>query len=442
MNPPALSSLPPPWRLDDFPHAIIHFDGDAFFTSVEQALNPALRGRPVVTGKERGIIACASYEAKALGIRRGLPLWEARRRCPDLVVLPSDYETYSLMSLRMFEIVRRFTPMVEEHSIDEGFADLTGLRRLFRDDYLGIARRIQTAIADELGLTVSIGLSLTKSLAKLASDLRKPAGLTAVPGIELHRFLADRPLEEVWGFGPNTVALLHKHGLRTALDFVRRPATWAQRLLGKIGLDIWNELRGDLVYPVQTAPKPPQVTISKGKTFTAPSIDREFIYARLIRNAESAFIKLRRHHLRARSLLAVLVRQDFRRRAAGARFDRATAAIHDALPALRTLFDQLHEPNVPYRATMVVLSELEPDHIEQPELFEDRPRIERMTAASRVMDAVRELYGKHRLALGTALFLPRHPRTDRDEEPWRHALRLPGETARRRLGIPVWRITV
>lgn len=444
---PAPSPAPPtsagtPWRLDDYPRAIIHFDGDAFFTSVEQALNPSLRGRPVVTGKERGIIACASYEAKALGIRRGVPLWEARRRCPDLVVLPSDYETYSLMSLRMFEIVRRFTPMVEEHSIDEGFADLTGLRRLHRDDYIGIARRIQSAIAAELGLTVSIGLSLTKSLAKLASDIRKPAGLTAVPGAELHRFLADRPLDEVWGFGPNTVALLQKHGLRTALDFVRRPAAWAERLLGKVGLEIWNELRGDSMYPVQTAPKTTYATISKGKTFTSPSSDRDVVYARLVRNAESAFIKLRRHGLRARSLLAVLVKQDFRRRAAGARLDRATAAIHEILPALRALFERLYEPATPYRATMVVLGEIEADRFEQPDLFEDRPRIERMTAASRVMDAVRELYGKHRLALGTALFLSAHPRTERDEEPWRRTIRLPGENDRRRLGIPVWRITV
>ncbi len=444
MSSSAASSPPPgaPWRLDDYPRAIIHFDGDAFFTSVEQALNPALRGRPVVTGKERGIIACASYEAKALGIRRGIPLWEARRRCPELVVLPSDYETYSLMSLRMFEIVRRFTPMVEEHSIDEGFADLTGLRRLYREDYASIARRIQATIVAELGLTVSIGLSLTKSLAKLASDLHKPAGLTAVPGAELHRFLAERSLEDVWGFGPNTVALLQKHGLRTALDFVRRPAAWAEQWLGKVGLEIWHELRGDSRYPVQTEPKPAYATISKGKTFTAPSSDREFVYARLVRNAESAFIKLRRHRLRARALLAVLVKQDFRRRAAGARLDRATAAIHEILPALRTLFEQLYEPATPYRATMVVLGEIETDRFEQPDLFEDRPRIERMTAASRVMDAVRELYGKHRLALGTALWLSHHPRTERDEEPWRRAVQLPGENARRRLGIPIWRITV
>src|SRR5450759_1273607 len=108
---------------------LLHVDADGFFAAVEQALNPSLRGRPVVTGAERGIIAAASYEAKACGVSRGLQLHEAKRLCPDLVILPSDYESYSLYSQRMFEILRRFTPLVEEYSIDEAFADLSGCDR-------------------------------------------------------------------------------------------------------------------------------------------------------------------------------------------------------------------------------------------------------------------------------------------------------------------------
>ena len=129
-----------------FPRAIVHIDGDAFFTSVEQSMIPSLKGKPVVSGQERGIIACASYEAKALGIKRGVSLWDARKACPHLIVLPSDYESYSLYSKRMFEIMRRYTPTVEEYSIDEGFADLTGLRRVHRMSYEQIARSMQKAI--------------------------------------------------------------------------------------------------------------------------------------------------------------------------------------------------------------------------------------------------------------------------------------------------------
>src|SRR3989344_7825990 len=108
---------------------LAHVDGDAFFASVEQAVKPWLKGKPVVTGKERNIVAAASYEAKRFGVKRGVSLWDAKKMCPDLVVLPTDYETVSIFSKRMYAIMRRYTPAVEEYSVDEGFIDLTGLRR-------------------------------------------------------------------------------------------------------------------------------------------------------------------------------------------------------------------------------------------------------------------------------------------------------------------------
>ena len=124
--------------LSSWPQAIMHIDADAFFASCEQAIHPELRGRPVITGKERGIVAAASYEAKARGVSRGVRLSDVKKLCPDAVILPSDYETYSLFSVRMFEILRRFSPDVEEYSIDEAFVDLTGtqedLPRFIRND--------------------------------------------------------------------------------------------------------------------------------------------------------------------------------------------------------------------------------------------------------------------------------------------------------------------
>lgn len=425
-----------PIRLDSFPRAIVHFDGDAFFTSVEQAQDPALRGRPVVTGKERGIIACASYEAKALGIRRGIALHEARRMCPALVVLPSDYETYSLYSKRMFALARTFTPEVEEYSIDEGFADLTGLRRFHRASYEAIARRFQQAVRDELGITVSIGLSCSKGLAKMASDFRKPAGVTAVRGRHIHLFLARRSLADVWGFGPNTVARLNKEGLRTALDFALKTEDWAGRRLGKVGREIWNELRGAAVWPLHLEPHRIYASISKGKTFTAPSTDRAFIYAKLIRNVESAFIKLRRHGLRARTISIGLRRQDYQEAALGVRLSRPTDATLEAIPAVRLLFEKLHVPGAVYRTTTVLLEDIECARERQPDLFEDQVQVEKMIRVSRALDDLAAAFGKHTVALGTALDLDRHPVTDRDEAPRRKADLLPGETARQRLRIP------
>lgn len=425
-----------PFLLRSFPRAILHLDGDAFFASIEQSIDPHLKGRPIVTGKERGIIACASYEAKALGVRRGIPLFEARKICPQLVVLPSDYETYGLYSKRMFDIMRRYTPLVEEYSIDEGFADLSGLRRMFHASYEDIARRLQADIQAELDITVSVGLSVSKSLAKLASKFRKPRGFTAVAGHHIHLFLQRTELEKVWGFGPNTVQLLGKQGLKTAYDFAARPEKWAERLMGKIGRELWNELRGTVMYPVQAEEKSTYYTLSKGRTFTPPSTDREFVYAKLVRNVESALIKARRHRLRVKAVGIALRHQDFSEDAAEAALNRPTSATHEVVPVVKVLFDHAFREGIPYRATLVVLGKLEPDSGEQFELFEDRVRIDKMAKASRVIDEVNGRFGKHKLSLGPALFLERAVRTPRQDLPWRKMDLLDGETARKRLKIP------
>lgn len=424
-----------PFMLRSYPQAILHLDGDAFFTSVEQALHPALRGKPLVTGKERGIISCASYEAKALGVRRGLPLHEAKRICPKLIILPSDYESYSLYSKRMFDLMRTVTPIVEEYSIDEGFADITGLRRVFRCSYEDIARNLQTRIHESLGLTVSVGLSLTKSLAKLCSDFRKPSGFTAVPGRYIHILLQKTPLEDVWGFGPSTVSLLEKHGLRTAYDFAVRPEHWVKPLLKKPGHDIWNEFHGNVVWKVDPNPSAPQATIIKSKTFTPPSRDRAFVFARLIRNVESAFIKARRFKLRPRAIGVVLRRQDFNHDGLEARLNRPTSSTLDVLPLIRDLFDRIFTDGIDYRATMVVLGALESDTVEQFELFEDRLQIESRRRVTGAVDALNARYGKHTIHLGATLFMKtRGDRRTVQAARWHDPLH--GENTRRHLAIP------
>jgi len=156
-----------PLTIHSYPRAILHLDADAFFASVEQAVHPELKGRPVITGKERGIVAAASYEAKARGVRRRVRLWDVKKICPDAVILPSDYETYGMFSVRMFEILRRFSTDVQEYSIDEAFVDLTRLRRNYHGPYSSIAQQMQASVEQELGITVSAGLSSSKVLAKL-----------------------------------------------------------------------------------------------------------------------------------------------------------------------------------------------------------------------------------------------------------------------------------
>jgi DNA polymerase-4/DNA polymerase V len=300
-----------------------------------------LKGRPVITGKERGIVAAASYEAKALGVQRGISLSEAKRACPDAVILPSDYETYSLFSVRMFAILRRFSPDVEEYSIDEAFVDLTGLRRSFHGPYGMIARQMQETVEQELGITVSVGVSLSKVLAKIASRHRKPHGLTLIPGREIHHYLEELPVGRVWGIGPNTTAFLRKFGIKTALAFARKEEGFITKHLSKPYQEIWHELNGRSIYPVCPEAKASYQSISKAKTFTPASIDAVFVFAQLSKNLEAACIKARRYKLAATRLIVFLRTQDFKDCGVEVRLSRPTAYPAELFQALKQGF---HEP--------------------------------------------------------------------------------------------------
>jgi nucleotidyltransferase/DNA polymerase involved in DNA repair len=429
---------PPPLTLTSLSRAIVHIDGDAFFAACEQSRRPKLQGRPVVTGKERGIAASMSYEAKALGVTRGMRLSEIRKLCPDVVILPSDYETYSLLSKRFFDIVRRYTPDVEEYSIDECFADLTGLRRPLRLSYAGMAARIKEDLDRELGFTFSVGLAPTKVVAKIASKWQKPSGLTVIPGKELHRFLAAVPVDKVWGIGRQTTALLAKHGVKTALDLARRPEEWVTKRFTKPVVAIRQELNGHAVLPVETQPKETYASIQKVKTFTPPSSDREMVYAQLAKNIESACTKARRYKLAAQRALIFLRTQDFKDLGREVELSRPTCFPSDLLRAVAPAFDAVFAAGTSYRATGVILHHFSEEYYGQLDLFGEVVRLQRLSNLYESVDALSAKYGKHTLFLRASLPAHLHARHagDRGELPERHLSLLPGETPRKRLGIP------
>lgn len=423
--------------LHSWPRAIAHIDADAFFASVEQALHPEFKGKPVITGAERGIVAAASYEAKALGVKRGVSLSDVTRICPECILLPSDYETYSLFSKRMFSILRRFSPQVEEYSIDEAFVDITGTRRVHRTGYKEIGRMMQDTIERELGITVSIGISLSKSLAKLCSKYRKPNGLTAVPGRNIHLLLGKTKLRQVWGFGPNTVALLEKHGLKTALDFVEKDESFAEDLLGKNGVDLWNELRGEYFYPVTTEAEHKQASISKFKTFTPPSDKRDIVFARLVRNLESACIKARRHGLAARRVITILREQNFESNGLEMKLNRPSASPMELMSSLTGMFDELYRTGALYRATGIVLADLTDAPDFQMGLFEDPVRTINVRRVFDAVDEANRRYGKHSVFIGSGMHLGRQHSGNRGRIAHRKSDLLQGETLRQHLKIPL-----
>ncbi len=422
------------------PKAILHIDGDAFFASCEQARNPFLKGKPVITGKERGIASSMSYEAKRKGVTRGMRLFEIFRVCPDAVIMSSDYELYSLISQRFMTIVRRYTSAVEEYGIDECFADITGMDKPLGMPYEAIARRIQEELYSELGCSFSVGLAPTKVLAKVGSKWEKPNGLTIIEEQSIPRFLAELPIENVWGIGGQTAGILQRHGIFTALDFINAKEGWVRDTLSKQFFEIWQELNGKTALAIDCEEKKPQGSIQKVKTFTPPSDNREYIFSQLSRNIENACIRARRHGLAAREVTFFLRTQDFRHFGIKTEFSKATAFPNKIIHAMEELFgDVFHARNL-YRATGVVLSKLTSEASAQLDLFGDYLGIEKMTRLYESVDTLDHKFGKHTVFVGSSFKTENEPQFEgaRGDASWRSEHLLSGETLRQHVSIPMF----
>ena len=213
---------------------ILHADLDAFYASVEVLKDPSLKGKPVIVGGtgSRGVVASASYEARAFGVRSAMPAVRARRLCPEAIFLPSDFEAYHAHSNRFREVLLSFTPLVEPISLDEAFLDVGGATRLFGQP-AEIAERIRADVAREVGVTCSVGVAPVKYLAKLASEACKPDGMLVVPADGVAAFLEPMPVRQMWGVGEKTGEVLSRMGIRTVGDLGRTPEPILERLLGE-----------------------------------------------------------------------------------------------------------------------------------------------------------------------------------------------------------------
>ena len=218
---------------------IIHLDMDSFYPSVEVLDNPALKGKPVIVGgsKERGVVSSASYEARKFGIHSAQPIAKAGRLCPDGIFLPVRMSRYQEISKRIFKIYHRFTPLVEPISIDEAFLDVTGSIRLFGQSE-NVAKKIKQTILEETGLTVSAGVAPSKFVAKIASDIDKPDGLTVVPPNGVRDFLDPLPVKKMWGVGKVTQLLLCRLNIHTFRDLRQTPVKILEKKFGKHGVKI------------------------------------------------------------------------------------------------------------------------------------------------------------------------------------------------------------
>jgi DNA polymerase-4 len=368
---------------------VIHFDMDAFFASVEQLDNPDLRGKPVLVGarSRRGVVTAASYEARPTGVGSAMSMVEALRRCPEAIVVPPRRARYSELSRRVFEVFRRYTPLVEGLSVDEAFLDVTGSRALFGEGP-EIAGRIKEDIRAEIGLTGSAGVAPNKFVAKIASDLDKPDGLTVVPPGGVAEFLAPLPLERMWRVGPKARVRLRAAGLRTIGDLARADLGTLEQLLGS-----WASAARQLAQGLDERPvvvgAPPK-SLGSETTFEHDLKTADALLKPILRQSMQVADRLVNKALWAQVVTLKIKYGDHRIRTRQARLSRAvsdTDAIFEVARGLLARFDAL---DTGVRLTGVSVSSL--TKLPDAELFPDpeRARRERLAATTR---ALRERFG-------------------------------------------------
>jgi DNA polymerase IV len=292
---------------------IFHIDMDAFFASIEQRDNPAWRGKPVIVGAQpgtRGVVSAASYEARKYGVRSAMPIGEAARRCPQGVFTRPRMETYEQESGEVMHILQSFSPVIEQVSIDEAFLDMTGTSKLLGDP-LTVACDCAGRIKNERGLTASIGIAPNKFLAKIASDLNKPAGITGAPfdPAAIVAWLAPMPAGRVWGIGKKTDAALRDRGVVTIGDLQALPRERLFAWFGKQGEDLWELCRGIDNRPVgeDSAVK----SISREHTFNTDSPDRAAWKNVLFSLSQEVARQARQQGVKGRTVVLIYRRTDF-----------------------------------------------------------------------------------------------------------------------------------
>ncbi len=375
---------------------ILHVDMDAFYPSVEQLENPALRGLPVIVGgvdSARGVVSSASYEARVFGVRSAMPVAQARRKCPQGIYIAGRHALYQEYSGRLMRLLAEYSPRVETVSVDEAFLDLTGTGRLWGEPRQA-ALLLQDRIRKDLGLSASVGAAPNKFLAKLASDFKKPAGITVIEPDSVQAFLDPLPVGRLWGVGDKTRAILEGAGLLSISDVRREPLSRLEKTLGPNLARHVHELSHGRDEREVAAPSA-EKSISHEHTFEADCSDVSELEGLLLELCDKVGRRARREGLFGRTVSLVWRDPDFSRHSRAKTLENTTQSggvIHavavELLSAVRGLTPAAQGPRR-FRLLGVRLSHFTPMD-NQLSLLPSAPTVGNL---DRVMDAVREKFG-------------------------------------------------
>ncbi len=375
---------------------IAHVDMDAFYASVEQLDNPELKGKPVIVGGigNRGVVSAASYEARVFGVRSAMPMYEARRRCPQGVYIQVRMSRYKEMSERVFQVFGDFTPTIQGLSLDEAFLDLTGA--IGSEDPLALGRRIKQTIRTATGLTASVGLAPNKLVAKIVSQQCKPDGLQLVKAEEVQATLDPLPVTAMWGIGPRSGDSLAKAGIMTIQDLRLAPEAKLKALFGNQALHFraLSEGRDERAVDGSGGER----SVSQETTFERDLTDMGDLDPILRTLTEDLCRILRKNDLKPHTLVLKLREADFTRHTRQRRFTPPDASYGALYPIARALLSRWLEEHLHRPLRLLGVGARDFAEAGQFDLFDEgRARRERLEAAS---DAVREKFGDGSLKRG------------------------------------------
>lgn len=337
---------------------IIHIDMDAFYASVEQRDDPGLRGRPVAVGGggHRGVVMAASYEARKFGVRSAMPGFKARRLCPELIFVKTRFDAYKAASRQIREIFARYTDLIEPLSLDEAFLDVTAPKQggtIAKD----IARTIKKEIKETIELTASAGVSFNKFLAKIASDLEKPDGLTVIRPDQAEAFIATLPVERFFGVGPVTAGKMKEAGIHTGLDLRKRSEDELVRRFGKVGRHYHRIARG--IDEREVKPDRPYKSIGSETTFDVDLTDTTILLERLKPLADRVIERAAAANAHGRTATLKIKYRDFSVTTRQRTLDQPVDSADELMTLAAWLIEHPEPPTMPVRLIGISLSSFE-----------------------------------------------------------------------------------
>lgn len=386
----------------------MHIDADAFFASVEQGFNPLLRGKPVIVGgtaDQRGVVHTASYEARARGIRTGMPLMRAKEICPEAVFLKGNYDHYRAVSEIFHNVYLKYTPMVEFTSLDDAYLDLTGTLHLHPSP-VQIARNITDQVWHKVGVSLSVGIGSTKTIARIASGLKKPRGIVQIPFSKEKEFLSGLPVDVLPGIGRMAKEKLTDLHIFTVGSLARLSKLILEQLFGKNGIKMWELANGidDREVKIRIIPR----QLSRETSFEEDTSDMSIVKGTLQYLTERIAKKLREQDLVCRTLTVKIGYSDFTRHARSMSLAQPSDDGKDLFFAVSRIFEEIRFRRIRIRHVEVTAGQVEPSGF-QAYLFDEKTRMEALNTA---IDDIRKRFGFMALLPADTLELKRKYRMD------------------------------